>query len=176
MDFNLNQSIEILSRTPATLDALLRDAPDAWTLANNGGESWSAWAVVGHLLHGEENDWIARARIILDYGDTRPFDPFDRKEMFEKYEGIALPKLLDKFRAARAANLDALRAMNLTAEKLQTRGQHPALGKVTLSQLLSTWVAHDMNHLGQIVETLSRHYKEAVGPWIEFLPILTRES
>jgi uncharacterized damage-inducible protein DinB len=176
MNYDLDQSIEILSRTPATLDSLLRGAPDDWTMVNNGGKSWSAWAVVGHMVSNEEDNWIARARFILENGDTRAFEPFDREGMFEKYEGTALPDLLDKFRALRTTNLETLRGMNLTADNLQSPGLHPTLGKVTLSQLLSTWVAHDMNHMGQIVETLSRHYKEAVGPWIQYLAILTRES
>jgi len=176
MNFDLNQSVEILSRTPATLDALLRGAPDEWIMVNNGGESWSAWTVVGHMLDNEEDNWIARARFILDNGDARAFEPINRRAVSEEHQGTPLPDLLDKFSALRASNLDTLRGWKLTAGKLQSVGLHPSLGQVTLSQLLATWVAHDMNHMGQIVETLSRHYKEAVGPWIQYLAILTREN
>jgi uncharacterized damage-inducible protein DinB len=176
MDFQIDQAVNILSTTPAALNTLLRDAPEEWTMYNNGGESWSPWAVVGHMLHGEENDWIPRARIILDYGESRAFDPFDREAMFNKFEGIPLSDLLDRFAAARAKSMDELKALALTPERLQSPGLHPSLGKVSLSQLLSTWVVHDMNHLGQIVEVMARHYKQAVGPWIDYLPILTRTS
>jgi uncharacterized damage-inducible protein DinB len=143
---------------------------------NNGGDSWSPWAVVGHLLHGDESEYIDRARIILQHGESRPFDPFDREAMFHQYQGIPLSDLLDRFAAARRANVEELRAMRLTPERLATRGTHPSLGPVTLSQLLATWVAHDFNHTGQIVEVMARHYKEAVGPWIVYLNILARET
>lgn len=128
------------------------------------------------MLHNEEVNWMARARFVLDYGEARAFEPFDREAMFEKYAGIALPDLLDRFAAARKANLDTLRGWKLTPDKLDCKGKHPDFGPVTLRQLLSTWVVHDMNHMGQIVEVMSRQYKEAVGPWIKYLNILTRES
>ncbi len=176
IDFQLDQATTILARTPATLGALLRGAPDDWTMNNNGGDTWSPWATVGHMLHNEEVNWLSRARYVLKYGESKAFEPFDREAMFQKYEGIALPDLLDRFAAARRANLEALRALNLTPERLALKGLHPSLGPVTLSQLLAAWVAHDFNHIGQIVEVMSRHYKEAVGPWVQFLNILTRES
>jgi hypothetical protein len=174
LEFHLDQAAIILSRTPDVLNALLRDAPREWTMADNGDGSWSPWAVVGHLLNGEENEWIARARIILEYGESREFDPFDREAMFTQYVGIPLPELLDRFATARLINLDDLRSFGLAPHHLALKGKHPTLGAVTLSQLLSTWVVHDFNHIGQIVEVMSRHYKDAVGPWVEFLPILTR--
>jgi hypothetical protein len=175
-EFNLSEASTILSRTPGVLDALLRGAPDSWTMADNGGGSWSPWAVVGHMLHGEENDWIPRARIILEFGESQPFEPFDREAMFEKYVGIPLPELLDRFAAARQTNIDDLQSFGLASFHMALKGSHPTLGEVTLSNLLATWVAHDFNHIGQIAEVMSRHYKDAVGPWVEFLPILTRES
>jgi len=176
LDFRLEQAAIILSRTPGVLDALLRGAPQDWTMQDNGDGSWSPWAVVGHMLHGEENNWISRARVILEHGEDKEFEPFDREAMFEQYVGIPLEELLDRFAAARQANLDDLRAFGLAPHHLTLKGAHPSLGAVTLSQLLSTWVVHDFNHIGQIVEVMSRHYKDAVGPWVDFLPILTRES
>jgi uncharacterized damage-inducible protein DinB len=176
LEFQLDQAMTMLSRTPAVLDALLRGAPDDWTMNNNGGETWSPWATVGHILLNEETNYMTRARFLLEHGENRAFEPLDPAAMFEKYKGVALPDLLDRFAAARKANLDALRAMNLTPDRLALKGKHPSLGTVTLSQLLSTWVAHDFNHTGQIVEVMSRHYKEAVGPWTVFLNILTREG
>lgn len=176
LEFHLDEAATILSRTPAVLDALLRGAPREWVMLDNDGGSWSPWAVVGHMLNGEENEWISRARVILEYGESREFEPFDRAAMFEQYAGVPLPELLDRFANARQVNLDDLRSFGLASHHLALKGKHPTLGPVTLSQLLSTWVAHDFNHIGQIVEVMSRHYKDAVGPWAEFLPILTRGS
>ena len=175
-EFRLDEAAIILSRTPGVLNALLRGAPDEWTMHDNGGGSWSPWAVVGHLLHGEENEWIPRARVILEHGEDVPFEPFDREAMFEQYTGVPLPELLDRFAAARLSNLDDLRSFGLASIHLSLRGTHPSLGPVTLSNLLATWVVHDFNHLGQVAEVMARHYKDAVGPWVEYLPILTREA
>ncbi len=174
MDYQIDQAVEILRRTPGTLKALLAGLPDAWTRGAAGPGAWSPYDVVGHLLHGEEGDWIARARIILEHGAARPFDPFNRTAMFEKYAGYSLERLLDAFEQARAQNLDTLRGLEITPEKLALKGAHPALGTVTLSQLLSTWVVHDLNHIGQMVEGMAHQYAEAVGPWQAYLGILTR--
>ena len=174
MDYHYDQAIAILRRTPATLSALLRDLPDAWTTGTEGPNSWSAYDVVGHLLHSDEANWIARARIILDHGEARPFDDFNRTAMFEKYHDAPLTQLLAAFAETRAANLATLDGWQLTPEQLRLTGTHPALGRVTLSNLLSTWVVHDLNHIGQIVEVMARQYNEAVGPWRANLAILTR--
>jgi hypothetical protein len=174
MDYQHAHAVEILRRTPATLTALLRGLPDVWTTRTAGPETWSAYDVVGHLLHGEETDWIPRARVILEHGMERPFDSFDRTGMFEKYQGLSLDQLLAEFERARAENLATLDAWQLTPEQLARKGTHPALGTVTLSELLATWVVHDLNHVGQIVEVMSRQYAEAVGPWRAYLAILTR--
>jgi hypothetical protein len=174
MDYQHEQAVEILRRTPATLTAMLRGLPEAWTRSTEGPDTWSAYDVVGHLLHGEEGDWIVRARIILEHGESRPFDSFNRTAMFEKYQGYSLDQLLAAFEQARAENLATLREWHVTPEQLARKGRHPALGTVTLSQLLATWVVHDLNHLGQIVEVMSRQYAEAVGPWRAYLAILTR--
>jgi hypothetical protein len=174
MDYQYEQAVAILRRTPATLTALLRGLPEAWTTSTEGPDTWSAYDIVGHLLHGEEADWIARARIILEQGEQRPFDSFNRTAMFEQYQGFSLDQLLAAFAQARANNLATLDELHITPEQLARTGMHPALGTVTLSQLLATWVAHDLNHIGQIVEVMAHQYAEAVGPWSAYLAILTR--
>ena len=174
MEYQYEQAVEILRRTPATLAALLGGLPDAWTTATEGPATWSAYDVVGHLLHGDETDWIARARIILEHGEQRPFDTFNRTAMFHKYRGFSFDQLLAAFEQVRERNLETLAALRITPEKLARTGTHPALGTVTLSQVLSTWVVHDLNHIGQIVEVMARQYAAAVGPWSAYLAILTR--
>jgi uncharacterized damage-inducible protein DinB len=174
MDFQIDQAVAILRRTPATLTALLRGLPEVWTNSKEGADTWSAYDVVGHLLYGEETDWIVRTRIILEAGEGHPFESFDRTAMFEKYQGYSLIQLLEAFAEARAQNLATLDAWHFTPRQLSLTGTHPALGTVTLSQLLATWVAHDFNHIGQIVEVMVRQYADTVGPWRAFLAILTR--
>jgi uncharacterized damage-inducible protein DinB len=174
MEFQLDQAKEILARTPATLSSLLRDLPEAWSAPNEGPETWSPFDVVGHLVHAEEADWISRARIILDYGEQGTFEPFDRFAMFEKSKGKTLNQLLAEFGRLREANLKQLDELKLTSELLPRRGMHPEFGAVTLSQLLSTWVVHDLGHIGQIARVMAKQYREAVGPWQAYLPVLTR--
>jgi uncharacterized damage-inducible protein DinB len=174
MEYQIEDAVAILRQTPATLTALLRGLPEAWTRSTAGPDTWSAYDVVGHLLHGEETDWITRASIILEHGESRPFDSFDRTAMFEKYRDSSLDQLLAAFAQAREQNLATLSELRLTPEKLRHRGTHPALGPVTLSQLLATWVVHDLNHIGQIVEMMAHQYADAVGPWRAYLAILTR--
>ncbi len=174
MDYQPDQAVEILRRTPATLTALLRGLSEEWTKSNAGPDTWSAYDVVGHLLHAEETDWIPRARIILKEGEGHPFESFDRTAMFEKYQGYSLDQLLDAFAQAREKNLVTLDGWHITPEQLTLKGTHPALGTVTLSQLLATWVTHDLNHIGQIVEVMAHQYADAVGPWRAYLAILTR--
>jgi uncharacterized damage-inducible protein DinB len=174
MKLEYEQAVEMLRRTPATLAALLRGLPAAWTTGTEGPETWSARDVVGHLLYGDEANWIARARMILEAGESQPFGAFNRTAMFEKYADVSLDDLLAAFERERAASLATLDAMGITPEKLSRTGTHPALGTVTLGQLLASWVVHDLNHIGQIVEVMARQYDEAVGPWKSFLSILTR--
>jgi hypothetical protein len=174
MEFQVDRAIEILSSTPSTLNALLRNVSSEWLMQNEGPNTWSPFDVVGHLIHGEETDWIPRARIILEQGESRPFEPFDRVAMFEKSRGKDIVELLDRFRDLREANLRELKQMNLTAEMLERRGRHPELGVVTLRQLLATWVAHDLDHLAQIVRVMAKQYRHEVGPWHQYLSILTR--
>jgi uncharacterized damage-inducible protein DinB len=172
MEFQLDQAREILRRTPATLNSLLRDLPEEWALSTEGPESWSPFDVVGHLIHAEEADWIPRARVILEHGESRTFEPFDRHAMFEKSRGKSLGELLDRFERLRAESLKELEGMNLTPEALAKRGAHPDLGAVTLSQLLSTWVVHDLGHVGQVVRVMAKQYGEAVGAWRAYLSVL----
>jgi uncharacterized damage-inducible protein DinB len=174
MEFQLDEAKEILRRTPATLKSLLRHIPEEWANANEGSESWSPFDVVGHLVHAEEADWIPRARVILKYGESGTFEPFDRFAMFEKSRGQSLNDLLDRFERLRAESLKELEGMNLKPEMWGKRGTHPELGVVTLSQLLSTWVVHDLGHIGQIVRVMAKQYTEAVGAWQTYLPVLSR--
>jgi uncharacterized damage-inducible protein DinB len=172
MEFKLEQALAVLSKTPATLKAMLQDLPDAWTQGNEGAETWNPYDVIGHLIHGERTDWLTRARIILEYGETRPFEPFDRFAQFAESQAKSLAELLEEFAALRAQNLQALRAMQLSASDLAKTGQHPALGRVTLKELLATWVAHDLDHLGQIARVMAKQYASEVGPWSAYISIL----
>jgi uncharacterized damage-inducible protein DinB len=174
MDYRYDDAVAILRRTPATLTALLSGLPSAWTTSAEGPDTWTAYDIVGHLLHGEESDWIARTRMILEHGDSRPFDSFNRTAMFEDSQGKTLDQLLAAFAQARARNLDTLASLDITPDKLTLKGLHPSLGSVTLSNLLATWAVHDLNHTGQIVEVMAHQYSDAVGPWRVYLGILTR--
>jgi hypothetical protein len=172
MEHNLQHTMSLLARTPAALDALLRDLPEAWTFRNEGENTWSAFDIVGHLIHGERTDWMPRARIILQFGETRTFETFDREGHVRESEGKSLGQLLDEFARLRSANLNELHALNLRQEDLPLRGRHPALGVVTLSQLLATWAAHDLTHLHQISRVLAHRYRELVGPWSAYLGVM----
>ena len=171
--FSIDEAVAILERTPATLDALLRGLPETWINGNEGDKTWSPFDVVGHLIHGERTDWIPRARIILEQGESKPFDKFDRFAQFALSKERSLPALLDEFASLRRQNLQALRALNLTDADLDRRGRHPELGVVTLRQLLSTWVAHDLDHIVQISRVLASQYSDEVGPWRAYLRIIS---
>ena len=173
MEFQLDQAVNILGRTPATLNSLLRDAPAEWTNGNEGPDTWSPYDVLGHLVHGEETDWIPRVRMILDFGESRAFEPFDRFAQFEKSKGKTIADLLDEFDSLRKSNLSVLARMNIAPNQLTMRGTHPSLGTVSLRDLLATWVAHDLSHIAQAARVMCKQYSEAVGPWKEYLPILT---
>ncbi len=172
MEFNLQQAIALLSRTPATLNALLRDLPEVWTLRNEGENTWSAFEIVAHLIYGERADWVPRARIILQFGETRAFEPFDRLGHVHESQGKSLSQLLDEFARLRSESLDQLGSLNLQPADLDRRGRHPTFGPVTLSQHLATWTAHDLTHLHQISRVMAHQYCEAVGPWRAFLGVL----
>jgi hypothetical protein len=172
MQHNLQHTISLLARTPATLDALLRDLPEEWTMRNEGGNTFNAFDVIGHLIQGERTDWMPRAKRILQFGESRAFDRFDRRAQERDSQGKSLPQLLHEFARLRAENLVALRALNLTEQDLNRRGLHPELGTVTLSQLLATWPAHDLTHLHQISRIMAHQYREAVGPWTAYLGVM----
>ena len=172
MKLELENVTEILRRTPSTLNLLLRDLPEPWLVHNEGPETWSPYDVVGHLIHGEETDWIPRAKMILEHGERRPFEPFDRVAMFEKSKGKSIAELLDTFARLRAENLRELKQLKLTTELLEKRGMHPELGVVTLKQLLATWVVHDLGHIRQVVRVMAKQYRDEVGPWKAYLSIL----
>jgi hypothetical protein len=171
--FVLEEAIPVLARTPAALDAMLRGLPEGWITAHEGGETWSPFDVVGHLIHGEQTDWMPRARLILADGDSRPFEKFARFAQFEASAGKALPDLLDEFATLRAANLRDLAGLGLTEADLGRKGRHPELGPVTLGQLLATWVAHDLDHIVQVTRVLAAQYTDEVGPWRAYLRVIS---
>jgi hypothetical protein len=172
MSFELNDTIALLERTPPALAALLRGLPDAWTRIDEGPDTFSPFDVIGHLNHGERTDWITRARIVLEQGESRPFDRYDRFAQHRESAGKSLADLLDEFADLRAANLATLRGWNLGPAELARRGTHPVLGTVTLRQLLATWAAHDLTHLHQIARVMANRHREDVGPWVKFLGVL----
>lgn len=172
MEHNLDHTLALLARTPAALNVLLRDLPEMWTHRNEGEGTWSAFDIVGHLIHGERTDWMPRTKRLLQSGETQPFDPFDRLGHVRESEGRSLTELLDEFARLRSENLDELRALNLRQEDLKRRGRHPALGVVTLSELLATWAAHDLTHLHQLSRVMAHQYRQAVGPWSKYLGVL----
>ncbi len=171
--YTLDEAVTLLTRTPRVLDALLRDLPEAWTACHEGDGTWSAFDVVGHLIHGERTDWIPRARRLLEHGESRAFDPFGRFAQQEASKGRTMTELLDESARLRAESLRDLAAMQLSERDLDRRGLHPALGPVTLRQLLATWVAHDLDHLMQIARVMAHRYASDVGPWREYLRVIT---
>jgi hypothetical protein len=171
-EFNLDETIALLTRTPATLDVMLRGLPANWVRRNEGKDTWSAFDIVGHLIVGERTDWMARARIILESGEARPFDAFDRFAQLKETQNKSLEQLLDDFTRLRSENLAALKALNLQPEDLNRRGRHPVLGVVTLSQLLATWAVHDLTHVHQLSRVMAHQYRDAVGPWSAYLGVL----
>jgi hypothetical protein len=174
MDFKLDDGLAVLERTPHTLAALLSGLSPAWTDATEGPDTWSPYVVVGHLIQGERSDWIPRAEIILAQGANRKFTPFDRFAQFEASKGKSLAELLDEFARLRTKNVAALKAMRLDDTQLSLEGEHPKFGAVSLRQLLATWVAHDLGHVVQISRVMAKQYRDAIGPWREFLSVMDR--
>jgi len=166
------EATEVLTRTPTTLNALLRGLPEFWVRSNEGKDTWSAFDIVGHLIFGERTDWMPRVRIILESGDARPFDPFDRFAQLKESRDKSLEQLLDEFARLRRENLTALQALNLRAEDLTRRGTHPALGVVMLWELLAAWAVHDLTHIHQLSRVMAHQYRDAVGPWSAYLGVL----
>ena len=169
---SLKNTVALLERTPAALASLLRGLPELWTHTNEGENSWSAFEVLGHLIYGERTDWMPRVRIILQFGDTKTFEPFDRMGQVNEIEGKTLDNLLEEFARLRAENLAELEALKLTATDLQRRGRHPSQGIVILSELLAAWAVHDLTHLHQISRIMAAQYRDAVGEWSPFLGVL----
>ncbi|HLW18495.1 MAG TPA: DinB family protein [Actinomycetota bacterium] len=172
--FDLASAREVLSRTPATLRALLSEISPGWTEAATPDGSWRAFDILGHLIQGDEEDWIPRTRLILEHGQSSPFVPFDRSGFERATAGKDLERLLDDFAELRARNLRALDEMRLDERLLDKKGTHPAFGPVTLRQMLAAWTAHDLSHIGQIADSMARRYRDDVGPWRRFLPVLDR--
>jgi hypothetical protein len=172
MQHDLQDTVALLARTPATLNALLRDLPETWTRRNEGEKTWSAFDIIGHLIHGERTDWMPRARLILEFGDSQAFEPFDRLAQERESQGKSLAELLDEFALLRGQSLEQLRDLHLRAEDLARRGRHPALGVVTLSQLLATWAVHDLTHVHQISRVMAHQFRQTVGPWGKYLGVL----
>lgn len=173
MKFDLNRSLEILSSTPSVLEALLQNLSDEWLHANEGPDTWSPYDIVGHLVHGEQTDWMERANIIL-FSEDRRFRKFDRFAQFTESKGKTIHVLLAEFRKLREKNIEHVKSLQLTEDKLNMTGIHPSFGEVTLRQLLATWTVHDLNHLAQISRVLAKQYKPETGPWVEYLPLLTK--
>jgi hypothetical protein len=174
MSFQLNEALVVLERTPATFHALLSGLPETWTTCDEGPDTFTPFDNIGHLIHAERTDWITRARIILEQGPNRKFEPYDRFAQFRDSAGKTLTQLLEEFARLRAENLAIVRAWNLSDQQLSLEGEHPAFGPVTLRQLLSTWVAHDLGHIAQTSRVMAKRYKESVGPWRVYLPVLDR--
>ena len=175
MSFSIEQSIEVLQRTPAVLESLLKNLSDDWVMSNEGVNTWSPFDVVGHLIHGEKTDWVPRMEIILSNQPNKSFTPFDRFAQFKESRGKTINQLLDEFKALRKKNIEILKSKNISPNDLKLTGKHPAFGDVTLEQLLSTWVAHDLNHIYQISRAMASQYKQDVGPWIEYLKVLRNQ-
>ena len=168
----MNEAVAVLERTPAVMSALLRGAPDVWLTSRDGEGTFSAMDVLGHFIHGEHTDWLPRTRIILESGEAKPFEPFDMSGHEAVIQGKSANELLDKFATLRKQNLEALRQLNLDDAKLDRTGTHPALGRVTLRNMLASWVVHDLGHTAQIVRIMARQYSEEVGPWRDLMTIL----
>ena len=174
MEFDLQRGVEILERTPRVLSAMLSGLPPEWIDANEGPDTWSPYVIVGHLIHGERTDWIPRAKIILAQGDERRFTPYDRFAQFQESKGKSLADLLNEFADLRARNLETLTGWNLSDEQLALQGVHPEFGPVTMRQLLATWVGHDLGHIAQTARVMAKQYRDAIGPWRAYLPVMDR--
>lgn len=172
MEYSIEKSLEILERTPEVLESLLLGLSDEWANGNEGAATWSPFDIVGHLIHGEKTDWIPRMELILSDSADKTFQPFDRFAQQQASEGKALTELLQEFKMLRSGNVERLRSQGLTSGDLLKRGMHPALGEVTLQQLLSTWTVHDLNHIAQAARVMARQYENEVGPWKEYLGVL----
>lgn len=174
MTFELAAAVTVLERTPATLRTMLAGLSASWLDGTEGPETWSPYVIVGHLLHGERSDWLPRVQIIVAQGHNRRFTPYDREAQFKEHQGATIEFLLDQFATVRADNLHTLASLHLTNAQLDLTGEHPAFGSVTLRQLLATWVAHDLGHIAQVSRVMAKQYRDAIGPWRAYLPVMDR--
>ena len=174
MEFNLDRTLEVLERTPKALRGLYEGMSEEWLEGDEGPETWSPKDLLGHYLQGEEEDWVPRLQIILEHGESRPFKPFDRTAFKDLYSDLGASDLLERFSAKREENLRAVRELDISPEQLASLGTHPEFGPVTAAQLLATWAVHDLSHLAQISRVMCKQYRECVGPWRGYLPILNR--
>lgn len=174
MEFRIEQAIEILKTTPHVLRASVKDVSDCWVHNNYGEKTFSPFDIVGHLIHGERTDWLVRAKIILEHGESKPFEPFDRYAMYEDSKGKTITELLDTFADLRRENIESLAALNLSEQQLDLRGTHPELGTVTIRNLLAMWAVHDLNHIAQMAKAMAFQYRDKVGPFLEYASILKK--
>lgn len=174
MKFKLNTALEVLERTPQILHSLLNNLSKDWIFSNEGDDTWSPFDIIGHLIHGEKTDWIPRMQIILSVSEDKVFKPFDRFAQFEHSKGEPLDKLLKEFELLRNKNLEILKHLDLTEDQLQLKGIHPELGEVSLSQLIASWVTHDLGHIAQISRVMAKQYKTEVGPWSTYIAIINK--
>lgn len=172
MQNSIEHTIQILERTPHTLHALLNNLNEEWTQKNEGGETWSPYDVIGHLIHCDEENWIPRIQIVLSDTVVKKFEPLDRFAQLEKSKGKTINQLLDEFIKIRFSSIAKLRALNITHEQFNKTAIHPEFGSVNLSQLISTWLVHDLDHISQISRVMAKQYKDDVGPWIQYLRVL----
>jgi hypothetical protein len=172
MQYSLKRSYEILDKTPAVLQALLAGLSDDWVMPNEGPETFSPYDVIGHLIHGEKTDWTVRTKMILESGNTKTFERYDRFAQYEESKGKSLQQLLDEFAAIRNENMIWFKSLNLTEADLDKKGMHPVLGEVTLRNLLATWVVHDLTHIAQVTRVMAKQYKAEMGPWPSFFRVL----
>jgi hypothetical protein len=175
MEYTVAAAARILVSTPDVVRRLLGEAGAEWTLTNYGTGTFSPFDVLGHLIHGERTDWIPRARLILESGETRPFPTFDRFAMLEMSKEKTLPQLLDEFETLRSQSVRSLRELSLTQDDLKKTGMHPTLGRVTLANHLAMWVVHDLGHLAQIARSMAWQYRDQIGPWLNSTSILQHD-
>jgi len=174
MNYSIDKSLEILDRTPRILETYLGDLSDEWIFCNEGDETWNAFDIVGHLIHGEKTDWIPRLKIILDDSENKTFKPYDRFAQFNESKGKSIRQLLEEFSKLREQNIEFLKSLNISETDFNKKAIHPSLGEVTLKNLLATWVAHDLGHISQVSRVMAKQYKDEVGPWIEYISILNK--
>ncbi|MAL59750.1 MAG: hypothetical protein CMC14_06875 [Flavobacteriaceae bacterium] len=172
MEYQLDQAIEILERTPKVMKNLLLGLSEDWTHRNEGKDTWSPYDVIGHLVHGEKTDWMPRLEIVLSDSEIQTFTPYDRFAQFEMSKGKSLEELLREFETLRNENLNTLRSKNLSEKDLTRTAIHPSLGTITLKNMLAAWVVHDLGHIAQVSRVLAKQYKDEIGPWTQYLTIV----